>query len=324
MFERRGRLRRPEKHRVRRAGGVTKKFGDARRLESGGVRSIAPMNVQHIQAHVAKGARLVLDDRDRVTLIRDVHDAFGPKLLGYCIMDTHYHLVAECSDAEARELTAQFTRRYTRAFNKRHERTQRLVDGPIDVRLKNTGILVAKAIYYDHENPVKARMAECDVVYEWSSARAFAGLTRLPYPNVARARALIREFERWAVPPPLSLANLERVGTPRFSPGKILAAIAGTFGCLVEELVSDDRAPPLPAARSAFVALGRLEAYSDRELAPWLNRSRVRMTTLVRDGVDFEAVRIARTVLVDPYLRTRLPAVALPRVAGEKVENARS
>ncbi|MEZ0230841.1 MAG: transposase [Planctomycetota bacterium] len=257
------------------------------------------------------------DDVDRLTFIRDVHEAFGARLLAYCIMDTHYHLMAECSEPEARALAAQFTRRYTRAFNKRHGLKRRLIDGPVDVRLKDTPVLVAKSIKYDHQNPVKARMVAHELVFEWSSARAFAGLARTPYPNVERARALVQESAKWALPGPCPLANLERIATPRVPADQILAAIACIFGCSLEELQSDERASPLPAARTAFVVLGRLEGYLDRQLAPSLGRSRVRMTTLAGDDVDLDAVRIARTLLLDAAMRSRLPLVAPRRVSSE-------
>ncbi len=271
------------------------------------------MNVQHIEASVPPDTRLVRDDRDRLTLVREIHDAFGARLLAYCIMDTHYHLLAECPEPEARALVAQFTRRYTRAFNKRYELKRRLVEGPVDVRLKDTSLLVAKAIKYDHQNPVRARIVDTESLFEWSSARAFARLARTPYPNVERARAIVRDHG-WALPGLRVQESLDRVATPRVTPGQILAAMAQVFGCFVEELTSSDRASPLPEARRAFVTLGRLEAYSDRQLAPWLDRSRALVSRLAGEEADLEAVKAARTILLSDAHRSRLVPVAEPRV----------
>src|SRR5688572_19704852 len=67
-----------------------------------GMRNIARMNALHADLKIRGDSRLVHDDVDRVELVRRTSRAFGPRLLAYCVMDTHLHVVVEASEPDFR------------------------------------------------------------------------------------------------------------------------------------------------------------------------------------------------------------------------------
>ncbi len=74
----------------------------------------------------------------------------------------------------------------------------------------------------------------------------------------------------------------------------------------------EGRADRTVRAQAAFIQLGRLEAYSDRQLAPFLSRSRSWVTRVAAVAIDERALRIARTLVRDARLRRQLRPVAAP------------
>jgi hypothetical protein len=259
------------------------------------------VRVHHLNAGALGTTRLVHDDRDRWELVSRLVAALGDGLLAYCLMDTHVHVVAEGPGLEG------VLRGYARYFNARHRRTGPLLRGPV-VAIPAPGVgELGRMIRYVHENPLKTRepLVGREIEYEWSSARAFAGLSRATYPNVARVRGLVGR--RFGGEPRVDLAGLEQARVPCAGPELILGAASQAFGVEPREVAGRRLAPALVAARAVYVFLGNLESYSDAQLAPYLGRARSRLTQLALGPIDLEGVRIARTLLRDPGLRSRLP-----------------
>ena len=115
------------------------------------------------------------DDHDRRTYVRllAAHShRQGIRLLGYCLMTNHIHLVAVPGHA------ASFARGigrahydYTRALHQRwggdgHLWQNRFFSCPLD------GDHLWTTLRYVDRNPVRAGMVEDALAYEWSSARA--------------------------------------------------------------------------------------------------------------------------------------------------------
>jgi hypothetical protein len=273
-----------------------------------GVCNIARMNALHADLKIRGDSRLVHDDVDRVELVRRTSRAFGPRLLAYCVMDTHLHVVVEASEPDFRSALDPLFLGYTRFLNARRGTPGQIRRGDVNVLLKNESRLVAKAIEYDHKNPlrVKTPTISHEIVYEWSSAREYSGLARTTHVNAQRALALVGANARWGLPGVMQLDGLDRSPVPTVVPGLILAAAAQTYGVLVEEVLSERRSEALVTARRVFMTLGRLEGYSDGMLAPTLERSRSRANSFASDATDFEGVRAARTLLHLPELRARL------------------
>jgi hypothetical protein len=264
----------------------------------------------HLIAGARSGAVLVKDDADRLALLEWLHATVG-RVLAYCVMNTHFHVVIEGDPATTRDRAAPAFRSYTRSFNARHGLKGTLLRGRPEPFGKADSIALAKAIDYVHENPISTKppIVPREVDFEWSSARAFTGLARDRFVDPERARVLLGvDARRIALEHP-ELAGLEPAMAPCATPGRILSAAAATLRVLPADMASGRRSPELAAARAVYVALGRLESYCDGQLARPLGRSRARTCELSADP-DMEAVRMARTLLRDSGLATRIRAFA--------------
>ncbi|HZV01883.1 MAG TPA: hypothetical protein VFF73_34545 [Planctomycetota bacterium] len=272
------------------------------------------MLTTHLTGGACRSERLVRDDVDRFSLLEHLRAELGP-LLAYCVMDTHVHFVAEGAAEKLQPLADAALHAYARAFNRRHGRRGPLLRGRAAPLEKRDAVELARTIYYTHKNPLDTTppLVKRPVDHEWSSARAFVGLARDRFADPARARRLMGdEVRRITIASP-ALADTRPVPAPRATPDTILAAAAAVLRVLPAECASARRSPALREARAVYVTLGRLESYTDRQLAPALGRSRQRTSELAEDP-DFDAVRMARTLFIDPLLRATLRPVQAVQV----------
>ncbi len=255
-------------------------------------------------------ARLVLDDFDCLDLLRRLADALKSALVAYCIMDTHLHAVAEAPPEHAARWFDVAMAGYVRAHNARHGTAGDRLRGPVRALPIPGPEELSRAITYQHRNPVNLAsplVAEA-IEYEWSSQRAYAGLSCAPFANVEGARRVLGPRIRWPAGDPVRLADLEPRLTPSASPELLLGAAAQTFGFLPEELRSGARGPLIAQARATYVHLGILEGYDHAQLAESIDRTRQRVTQFaaVPALAVGRAIRIARTLVREPALRRRI------------------
>src|SRR5687767_11790234 len=98
----------------------------------------------HLVAGARGRLRLVRDDRDRYTLVKIAAREVG-RLLAYCVMDTHIHIVAAGDVAEAEKAVARVMAAYLRYFNRRH-RTSLTVRTEVKGVVKEDAFELARAI----------------------------------------------------------------------------------------------------------------------------------------------------------------------------------
>lgn len=282
------------------------------------------MNVHHIIIGARGDSRLVLDDIDRVGLLRLVRRHLRRPTLAYSLLDTHAHFVIE-GDIEALRAAVEMAFRvYARTFNARHE-DHVFLRGPVTAMPAPGQRELARMIRYVHENPIETKppIVTNPVHFEWGSGRAFGGLARDALVDVRRARELIGPEHLWRIKlqaPPL--ADLEPVSVPSAPPELILAAVAQTFGLLQEELIGSRRLRVLTRARAVFARLGTLESYHAAQLAPVVDLTRQRIWQLTTSRVDERDARIARTLFRTEALRARLRPQA--NFAGRKLRAVHS
>lgn len=281
------------------------------------------LRVAHFTAGAVLSARLVENDRDRFELIARIHERVAGAILAYCLMDTHVHVVAEGETSRVAAALGLALRGYTRSVNRRRGVRGPLLRGPVAAVSAPSAFEVGRMIRYVHRNPTDTHppIVETDVAYPWSSARAYAGLSRTGFPATARARTLLGSDARRFLPKGFPLADLEPSSVPSARPETLLVAAAQTFGVLAEDVLRDARAVAVRRARSTFVALGRLESYRGPQLAGTLGLTRQRVSQLAAEA-DLEAVRVARTLVRTPFLRARLGGSGLDAV--ERMEASRA
>jgi hypothetical protein len=111
------------------------------------------LEVQHLNAGAARRLRLVLEARDAFDLLGRLVAAHGARLLAYCVMHTHLHLVIEGPLAEIVPLTNDALWGYTQSFNRRHGLSGPLLRGPVTAIAKHDAFELMRTIDYVHDNP---------------------------------------------------------------------------------------------------------------------------------------------------------------------------
>ena len=90
-------------------------------------------------------------------------DAFN--LLGYVIMDNHYHLIIETKEVPLNKIMQKVNNTYSKNYNKRHQRTEHVFGGRYKSILVNDDKYLYSLLRYIHENPVRAKMHQNMVDY---------------------------------------------------------------------------------------------------------------------------------------------------------------
>lgn len=116
------------------------------------------------------------DDEDRRTFLRILAyglEKNGVKLLCYCLMTNHHHLLIEDTSAAISELMHYVNAIYTKSFNNRHQCEGALLRG----RFYSSPVYDARyelvLFRYIHLNPVHANIVQSSARYAWSSYRSY-------------------------------------------------------------------------------------------------------------------------------------------------------
>ncbi|MCC5909731.1 MAG: transposase [Clostridiaceae bacterium] len=94
-------------------------------------------------------------------------DAFY--LLGYVIMDNHYHLMIETKEKPLNKIMQKVNNAYSKNYNKRYQRSDHVFGGRYKAILVKDDKYLFSLLRYIHNNPVRAKMCESIAQYNWSS-----------------------------------------------------------------------------------------------------------------------------------------------------------
>lgn len=141
-------------------------------------RFVLPGHAHHILQRGNNEQPVFLGDDDRMAyleLLREESERHGLRVLGYCLMNTHLHLVAVPLEAEslARAVgRAHF--RYAQQFNRTHKRGGHFWNNRFYSCLLE-GPCTLAALRIIERNPVRAGLVKQAWQWAWSSASAHLG-----------------------------------------------------------------------------------------------------------------------------------------------------
>lgn len=141
-------------------------------------RFVLPGHAHHILQRGNNDQPVFLSDEDRMAyleLLRDESERHGLHILGYCLMNTHLHLVAIPTEAEslARAVgRAHF--RYAQQFNLAHQRGGHFWNNRFHSCVLE-GPCTLAALRLIERNPVRAGAVKQPWQWPWSSASAHLG-----------------------------------------------------------------------------------------------------------------------------------------------------
>jgi REP element-mobilizing transposase RayT len=148
--------------------------------------------IYHVTVRSNSGGDLFVDDGDREYWVYRVGESAAEhrvKILSYCLMANHFHLVAETPRGNLGRFMQSLLTGYTVYFNRRHRKHGHVTQGRYGARLVDGNEYLLKLSRYVHLNPVKvpsvrewplAERLERLRNYVWSSYWTYIGQRRGP------------------------------------------------------------------------------------------------------------------------------------------------
>ena len=94
-------------------------------------------------------------------------------LLGYVLMDNHYHLLIRTGDDPLHKIIFRQNMFYSRYFNNSHQRSGHLYGDRYKASIIQDDHYLFSVLRYIHYNPVKAGMCQKPGQYKWSSDESY-------------------------------------------------------------------------------------------------------------------------------------------------------
>ena len=150
--------------------------------------------IHHIYARGNNRERLFrgdFDRRDYVAELSRVTIRMRWRLLAYCLMENHVHLLVETREPNLGRGIQRLHGAYASAFNRRHRHTGHVFEGRFGSRLVTSDEQLWGTIAYIAHNPVRAGMCDTPERHAWSS---HALIARGEAPRWLDERRLLEHF----------------------------------------------------------------------------------------------------------------------------------
>jgi putative transposase len=135
-----------------------------------------PDGVFHVTTRGVNNEQIVLDDEDRSTFVRLLHDTVrrcGWRFYAYCLMTNHYHLLVGSSREALSSGLGRLNGFYAQGFNKRHARRGHLFGDRFSAFIVEGDEHFEAASRYILLNPVRAEL--CATAGEWRWSDSYFG-----------------------------------------------------------------------------------------------------------------------------------------------------
>jgi REP-associated tyrosine transposase len=134
----------------------------------------------HVVARAVSGEPLFRDDTDRrrfVTSMNRIVIRLQWHVWAYCLMTTHYHLVAETRNPDLARGIQYVNGLYAQGFNRRWNRFGHLFAERYSSRLIESDAYLAEACSYVLDNPVRAGICDSPLRWPWSGGQVFEDMS---------------------------------------------------------------------------------------------------------------------------------------------------
>jgi putative transposase len=122
----------------------------------------------HVTLRGVAGQDIVLDDADRLRFVwqlEEVTKRFSWRVVCWCLMNTHFHLVIEADVEQMSIALHRLACLYAMYFNKRRERRGHLFENRFSSWIVRDGEHLGRTFDYVLDNPVRAGL--CRTADEW-------------------------------------------------------------------------------------------------------------------------------------------------------------
>ncbi len=147
------------------------------------LRIECPGALYHVTARGDRREAIFEDDADRIAFLAVIAQAFlrfDARMLAYCLMGNHYHLVLQTRSANLSQLMRHVNGVYSQRFNRRHDVVGHLLQGRFKAILVNRDAYLLEVCRYVDLNPVRAALVEDPADWPWSSYRSHVVRAEVP------------------------------------------------------------------------------------------------------------------------------------------------
>jgi REP element-mobilizing transposase RayT len=137
--------------------------------------------------HGIKGEYIFPGDGDKkvfLEILSEKAKILGVRLLGYCVMNNHYHVLLENSSGRMSALLKQVNGSYGIYYRRKHGGKGYVFQSRFKSTLIQDDAYLRLAILYLLQNPVRAGMVTTIIEYQWSSAGEYLQKTGKPITDV--------------------------------------------------------------------------------------------------------------------------------------------
>ena len=142
-----------------------------------------PGALYHVTARGNAREDIFIDNSDRIVFLAhfaEVIERFGWLCHTYCLMDDHFHLIIETSEANLGRGMRHLNGIYTQRFNRAHDLIGHVFQGRYKAILVDKEAHLLELARYVLLNPVRVELVDDVADWGWSSYRATVGLQRKP------------------------------------------------------------------------------------------------------------------------------------------------
>ncbi len=148
-----------------------------------------PLRIEfpHVYYHVMNRGlayQAIFTDREDwelfLTLLAECHEMWGVRVIAYCLLDNHYHLLIHTPEANLSRVMRHLDGLYTQRYNRRHRRDGPLFRGRYKAIVVDADEYLLAVARYIHYNLVAAGLVQFPEAYEWSSCRLYVEDRRRP------------------------------------------------------------------------------------------------------------------------------------------------
>lgn len=104
-----------------------------------------------------------------IDLLEELAEVFHVKIVAYCLMPNHYHLLVQTPDANLSRSMRHLNGVYTQRYNKRHRCDGQLFRGRYKSIVVESDSYALDLVRYIHRNPLDAGLVDNLQKYQWST-----------------------------------------------------------------------------------------------------------------------------------------------------------